>query len=122
MVRVQYEYLKKKKKKQHSHRLVSLTTLLPTTWVLLFLREMYVFLSFFPSESFFELRKQLKKQQQRCTLTVDGEVVSHAEGETIVFDSTYTHSAENDSDDVRIVLYIDFQLAECDQIKRYYIV
>lgn len=43
-------------------------------------------------------------------LVVDGETVSEEEGKTIIFDATFLHSAENQTEKDRIVLYIDFKL------------
>jgi hypothetical protein len=45
-----------------------------------------------------------------CTLTVDGTVVEQQNGKSLVFDSTYSHSAANHSDEDRIILYIDFKV------------
>eukprot|EP01063_Lacrimia_lanifica_P002326 TRINITY_DN1120_c0_g1_i8.p1 TRINITY_DN1120_c0_g1~~TRINITY_DN1120_c0_g1_i8.p1 ORF type:complete len:235 (+),score=90.83 TRINITY_DN1120_c0_g1_i8:1133-1837(+) len=56
---------------------------------------------------------------QECFLVVDNQPVAHKEGEVIIFDSTYTHSAYNKSDEDRIVLYVDFQLSSTDPIKKY---
>eukprot|EP01061_Rhynchopus_euleeides_P007829 TRINITY_DN16891_c0_g1_i1.p1 TRINITY_DN16891_c0_g1~~TRINITY_DN16891_c0_g1_i1.p1 ORF type:complete len:626 (+),score=157.10 TRINITY_DN16891_c0_g1_i1:354-2231(+) len=57
--------------------------------------------------------------KQDCYLVVDNQVANHEEGEVIIFDSTYTHSATNGSDEDRIVLYIDFQLCSTDPIQKY---
>jgi|SRR6056297_2087471 len=46
---------------------------------------------------------------EKCTLTVDGKTVQQSEAKSIVFDSTYRHSARNDADKERIILYIDFK-------------
>lgn len=46
-----------------------------------------------------------------CSLTVNGKTVHQREGQSIVFDSTYVHSAKNQSDFDRIILYIDFKTA-----------
>ncbi|KAJ9472649.1 Serine/threonine-protein phosphatase 2B catalytic subunit A1 [Diplonema papillatum] len=54
-----------------------------------------------------------------CYLTVNQEVRKHAEGEVIIFDSTYTHSANNDADGDRIVLYVDFHLTPADPIHKF---
>ena len=47
---------------------------------------------------------------QQCILTVNGKVRHHRQGESLVFESTHTHSAWNYSDRSRIILYIDFKL------------
>ena len=44
-----------------------------------------------------------------CGLMVDGEThIWHSAGETVIFDDNYIHSAWNDSDSDRIVLYMNF--------------
>ena len=43
-------------------------------------------------------------------LVVGGETVAEEEGKTIIFDATFLHSAENQTEEDRIVLYIDFKL------------
>ena len=43
---------------------------------------------------------------QDCYLLVDNQVARHEDGEVIIFDATYTHSATNDSDEVRIVCHL----------------
>jgi aspartyl/asparaginyl beta-hydroxylase (cupin superfamily) len=58
-----------------------------------------------------------------CTLTVDGITMPHREGEWIVFDDTFAHSARNGSNRRRIVLIIslphpDLTKGERDRIRR----
>jgi beta-hydroxylase len=43
----------------------------------------------------------------RCGILVGGEEAHWAEGESLVFDDAYEHSAWNDSDQVRVVLFLD---------------
>lgn len=43
-----------------------------------------------------------------CWLRVDDEICHWAEGECLVFDDTYDHEVRNDTDDVRVVLFLDF--------------
>ena len=50
----------------------------------------------------------LEIPNDNCTLTVDGMTEKQQYGKQIVFDSTYPHSAANNSDRQRIILYIDF--------------
>ena len=48
--------------------------------------------------------------EEGAYLEVHGEEVKQENGKVIVFDSTYWHSARNDSNQDRVVLYIDFIL------------
>lgn len=43
-----------------------------------------------------------------CSITVAGETRHWAEGKSLIFDDAYLHSAENNSDGVRVVLFVDF--------------
>jgi beta-hydroxylase len=43
-----------------------------------------------------------------CTIEVNGERRHWREGESLIFDDTYIHSARNDSDERRVVLFVDF--------------
>jgi aspartyl/asparaginyl beta-hydroxylase (cupin superfamily) len=44
---------------------------------------------------------------ENCGIRVGGEVAHWREGETLFFDDGYEHSAWNDTDDTRVVLFID---------------
>jgi ornithine lipid ester-linked acyl 2-hydroxylase len=41
-------------------------------------------------------------------IRVEHEIRSWQEGKSLVFDDTFTHSAWNDSNDIRVVLFLDF--------------
>ncbi len=45
---------------------------------------------------------------ERCGLRVGGQTVHWQEGKSLVFDDTFEHEAWNDSDSVRVVLFVDF--------------
>jgi beta-hydroxylase len=45
----------------------------------------------------------------RCYIEVDGERYSWRDGEAVMFDETYVHSAENGSDKDRIILFCDVE-------------
>ena len=45
--------------------------------------------------------------RQRCYIDVDRQRVHWAEGQCILFDDTYMHSAVNNTDEIRAVLFID---------------
>lgn len=44
-----------------------------------------------------------------CRIYVDGEMYSWRDGEAVLFDETYIHCAENDSDVQRIILFCDVE-------------
>jgi aspartyl/asparaginyl beta-hydroxylase (cupin superfamily) len=43
-----------------------------------------------------------------CRIRVDQDVRHWSEGESLIFDDTYEHEAWNDTDGVRVVLFVDF--------------
>ena len=43
----------------------------------------------------------------KCFINVDGESYSWRDGEAVMFDETYIHYAENETDENRIVLFLD---------------
>jgi beta-hydroxylase len=45
----------------------------------------------------------------RCFISVDGERYSWRDGEGVIFDETYLHWAENQSDQMRIILFCDVE-------------
>ena len=42
----------------------------------------------------------------------DVNIYNHKEGKMVIFDSTYLHSADNNGDEIRVILYIDFNTSE----------
>jgi len=44
-----------------------------------------------------------------CRIVVDGQSYSWRDGEDVVFDATYVHQAENDTDTTRIILFCDIE-------------
>jgi aspartyl/asparaginyl beta-hydroxylase (cupin superfamily) len=44
----------------------------------------------------------------RCWLRVDQQICHWQEGRCLVFDDTYEHEVKNDTDEVRVVLFLDF--------------
>ena len=46
-------------------------------------------------------------EPEKCGILVGGEEAHWAEGESLVFDDAFEHSAWNDSDKVRVVLFLD---------------
>ncbi len=45
---------------------------------------------------------------ENCWLRVDQEICRWQEGRCLVFDDTYEHEVRNDTDEVRVVLFLDF--------------
>lgn len=46
--------------------------------------------------------------KELCRIRIGNEVVNWEEGKSIVFDDTYNHEVWNDTDGVRVVLFVDF--------------
>jgi len=46
--------------------------------------------------------------RERCAIRVGGETRGWHEGEGLVFDDTYEHEAWNETDEIRVVLFVDF--------------
>jgi len=46
--------------------------------------------------------------RSNCWLRVDSEICHWQEGACLVFDDTYEHEVKNDTDEVRVVLFLDF--------------
>lgn len=51
-----------------------------------------------------------KKSNLRVWETEDSKanIYNHKQGKMVIFDSTYLHSADNNSEEIRVILYIDF--------------
>ena len=47
--------------------------------------------------------------RERCWIEVGGQRYSWREGEAVVFDDLYLHQVHNDTDGVRVVLFVDFE-------------
>ncbi|MFU8813703.1 MAG: aspartyl/asparaginyl beta-hydroxylase domain-containing protein, partial [Pseudomonadales bacterium] len=47
-------------------------------------------------------------ERERCWLRVDDQICTWEEGRCLVFDDTYEHEVKNDTDEVRVVLFLDF--------------
>jgi aspartyl/asparaginyl beta-hydroxylase (cupin superfamily) len=55
----------------------------------------------------YHLALKIPEPVQQCGLSVDGQVAHWTEGHSLVFDDGYQHAAWNDTDDVRVVLFMD---------------
>ena len=50
---------------------------------------------------------EVPQAEQNCWLRVDEEIRGWQEGQCILFDDTYEHEVRNDTDEVRVVLFLD---------------
>jgi aspartyl/asparaginyl beta-hydroxylase (cupin superfamily) len=57
----------------------------------------------------YHLGLRIPTQATSCGIEVGGETASWEEGRSLVFDDTYPHRAWNLSDELRVVLFVDFQ-------------
>jgi beta-hydroxylase len=48
------------------------------------------------------------RQKEACRIRVDSEVAHWDEGRSVVFDDAYSHEVWNDTDEERVVLFLDF--------------
>jgi beta-hydroxylase len=55
----------------------------------------------------YHLALKIPEPAQDCGISVGGEVAHWVEGKSLVFDDGYEHSAWNDTDGVRVVLFMD---------------
>ncbi len=55
----------------------------------------------------YHLGLKIPEPRDLCRIDVGGEVRNWEEGKSLLFDDTYVHEAWNDSDEVRVVLFVD---------------
>jgi ornithine lipid ester-linked acyl 2-hydroxylase len=48
------------------------------------------------------------RQKEACRIRVDSDIAHWEEGRSVVFDDTYSHEVWNDTDEERVVLFVDF--------------
>src|SRR6266581_1238202 len=48
------------------------------------------------------------RQKEACRIRVDSDIAHWEEGRSVVFDDTYPHEVWNDTDEERVVLFVDF--------------
>lgn len=53
------------------------------------------------------LALMVPEPRQRCRIQVDGQGAYWQEGRCLVFDDTYKHAVQNDTDGIRVVLFLD---------------
>lgn len=56
----------------------------------------------------YHLALKVPARAEQCWLDVNGERRHWQEGRSLLFDDSFPHSAANDSDDIRVVLFLDF--------------
>ena len=63
-----------------------------------------------PTKAFIRchLGLQVPKEREKCWIRVDEEICHWEEGKCLVFDDTYEHEVLNDTDEWRVVLFLDF--------------
>jgi aspartyl/asparaginyl beta-hydroxylase (cupin superfamily) len=54
------------------------------------------------------LALQVPKDSQNCWIRVDDQIRQWQEGEVLLLDDTYEHEVRNDTDETRVVLFLDF--------------
>jgi ornithine lipid ester-linked acyl 2-hydroxylase len=56
----------------------------------------------------YHLGLRIPEPREDCRIRVDDEVRHWSDGGSLIFDDTYDHEAWNDTDEVRVVLFVDF--------------
>lgn len=56
----------------------------------------------------YHLALQVPKQAQQCRIRIHDEVHYWRDGESLIFDDTYNHEVWNDTEEQRVVLFVDF--------------
>src|SRR5437867_3927702 len=55
----------------------------------------------------YHLALMIPEPRQACRIRVDGEYATWEEGKSLLFDDSYDHEAWNDTDGIRVVLFMD---------------
>jgi beta-hydroxylase len=55
----------------------------------------------------YHLALKVPEPRERCRIRVGDEIVTWEEGRSLIFDDTYEHEVWNDTDDERVVLFLD---------------
>ncbi len=56
----------------------------------------------------YHLGLKIPKEKEKCALRLDGEIRHWEEGKSLIFDDTFHHDAWNESDETRVILFVDF--------------
>ena len=57
----------------------------------------------------YHLGLKIPQDPSQCRIRVDNDIRSWEEGKSLVFDDSFEHEVWNDSDEVRVVLFVDFE-------------
>jgi beta-hydroxylase len=57
----------------------------------------------------YHLGLKVPKDYKKCFLSVDGKIINWREGKDIMFDDMYMHYVENNTDERRVVLFLDIK-------------
>ena len=57
----------------------------------------------------YHLALKVPKDPKQCGIRVGGQVEHWQEGRSLIFDDVFEHEAWNDSDEIRVVLFVDFE-------------
>lgn len=55
----------------------------------------------------YHLGVKIPTRKEQCGITVNGKTAHWEEGKSLIFDDTYLHEAWNNSDEIRVVLFMD---------------
>jgi len=56
----------------------------------------------------YHLAMIVPQQTEKCAIDVAGQLKHWQQGKSLIFDDSYYHEAWNDSDEIRVVLFVDF--------------
>lgn len=56
----------------------------------------------------YHLAMVVPQQAEKCAIDVAGEIRHWQQGKSLIFDDSHYHTAWNDSDEMRVVLFVDF--------------
>lgn len=56
----------------------------------------------------YHLALKIPKEKDKCGIRIENEVRHWENGKSLVFDDSYLHEAWNNSDEIRVVLFVDF--------------
>jgi ornithine lipid ester-linked acyl 2-hydroxylase len=57
----------------------------------------------------YHLALVVPKQKERCVIKVGNSVRHWDEGSSLIFDDSYLHQVQNNTDEMRIILFVDFE-------------
>ena len=57
----------------------------------------------------YQLGVIIPKETEKCYLCVNGEKYNWKEGEDVMFDDTFAHKVYNETEDIRVVVYMDIE-------------